>query len=129
MRPIDFGADIVVHSATKFIGGHGTAIGGVIVDSGKSDWKSSGKYRGSLSLTPATTACRLQTRSGRAFVTYIRAILLRDTETTLSPFHAFIFLQGLDTLAAGRTRHVENALKIVNYLKTTCRWKPSTIRR
>ncbi|NLY68777.1 MAG: O-acetylhomoserine aminocarboxypropyltransferase/cysteine synthase [Clostridiales bacterium] len=118
LRPIDFGADIVVHSATKFIGGHGTAIGGVIVDSGKFDWKSSGKYPWISEPNPSYHGVSFTDAVGpAAFVTYIRAILLRDTGATLSPFHAFIFLQGLDTLSLRVERHVENALKIVNYLK------------
>ena len=96
VRPIEYGADIVVHSATKFIGGHGTTIGGVIVDSGKFDWEASGKFP--------------------SFVTQIRAILLRDPGATLSPFHAFFFLQGLETLSLRVERHVENALKVVQYL-------------
>lgn len=118
VRPIEYGADIVVHSATKFIGGHGTTIGGVIVDSGKFDWEASGKfphitepnrsYHG-ISFTKAVGAA--------AFVTRIRAILLRDTGATLSPFHAFFFLQGLETLSLRVERHVENALKVVKYLQ------------
>ncbi len=118
VRPIEYGADIVVHSATKFIGGHGTTIGGVIIDSGKFDWEASGKfpsltepnasYHG-ISFTKAVGAA--------AFVTKIRAILLRDTGATLSPFHAFIFLQGLETLSLRVERHVENALKVVKYLE------------
>lgn len=118
VRPIEYGADIVVHSATKFIGGHGTTIGGVIVDSGNFDWIASGKfpwltepnvsYHGVSFAKDATPA---------AFVTYIRAILLRDTGSTLSPIHAFIFLQGLETLSLRVERHVENALKVVQFLK------------
>lgn len=120
VRPIEYGADIVVHSATKFIGGHGTTIGGVIIDSGKFDWEASGKfpsltepnasYHG-ISFTKAVGAA--------AFVTKIRAILLRDTGATLSPFHAFIFLQGLETLSLRVERHVENALKVVDYLNNS----------
>lgn len=120
VRPIEYGADIVVHSATKFIGGHGTTIGGVIIDSGKFDWEASGKfpsltepnasYHG-ISFTKAVGAA--------AFVTKIRAILLRDTGATLSPFHAFIFLQGLETLSLRVERHVENALKVVEYLNNS----------
>ncbi len=117
IRPIEYGADIVVHSATKFIGGHGTAIGGVIVDSGNFDWKASGKYpwisEPNLSYHGISFADAVGVA---AFVTYIRAILLRDTGATLSPFHAFIFLQGLETLSLRVERHVENALKIVEYL-------------
>lgn len=118
IRPIEYGADIVVHSATKFIGGHGTSLGGVIVDSGKFDWESSGKfpqftepnqsYHG-VSFTKAVGAA--------AFATYIRAILLRDTGATLSPFNAFILLQGLETLSLRLERHIENSLKVVDYLK------------
>lgn len=116
-RPIEYGADIVVHSATKFIGGHGTAIGGVIVDSGKFDWIASGKYPWISEPNPSYHGISFAKAVGAAaFVTYIRAILLRDTGATLSPFHAFIFLQGLETLSLRVERHVENALKIVNFL-------------
>ena len=111
VRPFEYGADIVVHSATKFIGGHGTAIGGVIIDSGKFDWKASGAYPWISEPNPSYHGISF------AFVTYIRAILLRDTGATLSPFHAFIFLQGLETLSLRVERHVENALKVVDYLK------------
>ena len=107
VRPIEYGADIVVHSATKFIGGHGTTVGGVIVDGGKFDWEPNPSYHG-ISFTKAVGAA--------AFVTKIRAILLRDTGATLSPFHAFIFLQGLETLSLRVERHVENAKKVVEYL-------------
>ena len=117
LRPIEYGADIVVHSATKFIGGHGTAIGGVIVDSGKFDWKASGRYPWISAPNPSYHGVSFADAVGpAAFVTYIRAILLRDTGATLSPFHAFIFLQGLETLSLRVERHVENALKIVDYL-------------
>ena len=117
IRPIEYGADIVVHSATKFIGGHGTAIGGVIVDSGKFDWKESGKFPQFVAPNPSYHGVSFTEAVGpAAFVTYIRAILLRDTGATLSPFHAFIFLQGLETLSLRVERHVENALKIVEYL-------------
>ena len=117
VRPIDYGADIVVHSATKFIGGHGTAIGGVIVEGGKFDWKASGKYPWISDPNPSYHGVSFYDAVGpAAFVTYIRAILLRDTGSTLSPFHAFIFLQGLETLSLRVERHVENALKIVDYL-------------
>ena len=117
IRPIEYGADIVVHSATKFIGGHGTAIGGVIVDSGNFDWKASGKYPWISEPNPSYHGISFADAVGvAAFVTYIRAILLRDTGATLSPFHAFIFLQGLETLSLRVERHVENALKIVEYL-------------
>ncbi len=117
VRPIEYGADIVVHSATKFIGGHGTAIGGVIVDSGKFDWKKSGAYPWISQPNPSYHGVSFADAVGAsAYVTYIRAILLRDTGATLSPFHAFIFLQGLETLSLRVERHVENALKIVKYL-------------
>lgn len=117
LRPIEYGADIVVHSATKFIGGHGTAIGGVIVDSGNFDWKASGRYPWISEPNPSYHGVSFAEAVGpAAFVTYIRAILLRDTGATLSPFHAFIFLQGLETLSLRVERHVENALKIVEYL-------------
>lgn len=118
LRPIEYGADIVVHSATKFIGGHGTAIGGVIVDSGKFDWAASGKYPQISAPNPSYHGVSFtQAVGAAAFVTYIRAILLRDTGATLSPFHAFIFLQGLETLSLRVERHVSNALKIVEFLK------------
>ena len=117
IRPIEFGADIVVHSATKFIGGHGTAIGGVIVDSGNFDWKASGKYPWISDPNPSYHGVAFTDAAGpAAFVTYIRAVILRDTGATLSPFHAFIFLQGLETLSLRVERHVSNALKIVDYL-------------
>ena len=117
VRPIEYGADIVVHSATKFIGGHGTAIGGVIVDSGKFDWEGSGKFPAFVEPNPSYHGVSFTKAVGAAaFVTYIRAILLRDTGATLSPFHAFIFLQGLETLSLRVERHVQNALKIVEYL-------------
>ena len=117
VRPIEYGADIVVHSATKFIGGHGTAIGGVIVDSGNFDWAASGKFPQFVEPNPSYHGVSFTAAVGSAaFVTYIRAILLRDTGATLSPFHAFIFLQGLETLSLRVQRHVENALKIVEYL-------------
>ncbi len=117
VRPIEYGADIVIHSATKFIGGHGTAIGGVIVESGNFDWKSSGKYSWISEPNPSYHGISFaDAAKGAAFVTYIRAILLRDTGSTLSPFHAFLFLQGLETLSLRVERHVENALKIVDFL-------------
>ena len=117
IRPIEYGADIVVHSATKFIGGHGTAIGGVIVDSGNFDWKASGKYPWISDPNPSYHGVAFTDAAGpTAFVTYIRAVILRDTGATLSPFHAFIFLQGLETLSLRVERHVSNALKIVDYL-------------
>lgn len=116
VRPLEWGADIVVHSATKFIGGHGTAIGGVIIDGGF-DWKKSGKYPWISEPNPSYHGVSFADAAGSAaFVTYIRAILLRDTGSTPSPFHAFLFLQGLETLSLRVERHVENALKIVDYL-------------
>lgn len=117
VRPIEHGADIVVHSATKFIGGHGTAIGGVIVDSGRFDWEASGKFASLTEPNPSYHGISFTKAVGAAaFVTKIRAILLRDTGATLSPFHAFLFLQGLETLSLRVERHVENALKVVQYL-------------
>lgn len=117
VRPIEYGADIVVHSATKFIGGHGTTIGGVIVDSGKFDWEASGKFSSLVDPNPSYHGISFTKAVGAAaFVTKIRAILLRDTGATLSPFHAFFFLQGLETLSLRVERHVENALKVVEYL-------------
>ena len=117
VRPIEYGADIVVHSATKFIGGHGTAIGGVIVDGGTFDWKASGRYPWISEPNPSYHGVSFAEAAGpAAFVTYIRAVLLRDTGATLSPFHAFLFLQGLETLSLRVERHVSNALKIVDYL-------------
>lgn len=117
VRPIEYGADIVVHSATKFIGGHGTSIGGVIVDGGKFDWEASGKFDSLTKPNPSyhgisfTKAC-----GSAAFVTKVRAILLRDTGATVSPFNAFLFLQGLETLSLRVERHTCNALKVVEYL-------------
>ena len=117
IRPIEHGADIVVHSATKFIGGHGTTIGGVIVDGGKFDWEASGKFQSLVDPNPSYHGVSFTKAVGpTAFVTKIRAILLRDTGDTLSPFHAFLFLQGLETLSLRVERHVENALKVVEYL-------------
>ena len=117
VRPIEYGADIVVHSATKFIGGHGTTIGGVIVDSGKFDWEASGKFPSLTEPNPSYHGISFTKAVGpAAFVTKIRAIILRDTGATLSPFHAFLFLQGLETLSLRVERHVSNALKIVDYL-------------
>ncbi len=119
VRPIEYGADIVVHSATKFINGHGTAIGGVIVESGKFDWKASGRYPWISEPNPSYHGISFADAVGpAAFVTYIRAILLRDTGATISPFSAFLFLQGLETLSLRVERHVENALKIVDYLNS-----------
>ncbi|MBQ9232573.1 MAG: O-acetylhomoserine aminocarboxypropyltransferase/cysteine synthase [Lachnospiraceae bacterium] len=118
VRPIEYGADIVVHSATKFIGGHGTTIGGVIVDSGKFDWIASGKHPWLIEPNVSYHGVSFaKDTAPAAFATYIRAILLRDTGSTLSPVHAFIFLQGLETLSLRVERHVENALKVVEYLK------------
>ena len=118
IRPIEHGADIVVHSATKFIGGHGTALGGVIVDSGNFDWEASGKFPSLTEPDPSYHGVCFTKAAGRAaFVTRIRAVLLRDTGATLSPFHAFLLLQGLETLSLRVERHVENALKVVRYLK------------
>ena len=117
VRPIEYGADIVVHSATKFIGGHGTTIGGIIVDSGKFDWKASGKFPQFTEPNPSYHGISFVDAAGpAAFVTRIRAILLRDTGATLSPIHNWIFLQGLETLSLRVERHVENALKVVDYL-------------
>ena len=117
VRPIEYGADVVIHSATKFIGGHGTTIGGVIVDAGKFDWKASGKFSQFTEPNPSYHGISFVDAAGpAAFITRIRAILLRDTGATLSPFHAFIFLQGLETLSLRVERHVENALKVVDYL-------------
>lgn len=118
VRPIEYGADIVVHSATKFIGGHGTSIGGIIVDGGKFDWEASGKFASLTDPNPSYHGVSFTKAVGpAAFVTKIRAILLRDTGATLSPVHAFIFLQGLETLSLRVERHVENALKVVDFLK------------
>ena len=118
IRPIEYGADIVVHSATKFIGGHGTTIGGVIIDGGKFDWVASGKFPQLTEPNPSYHGVSFAATAGpAAFVTRIRAILLRDTGATLSPIHAFIFLQGLETLSLRVERHVENALKVVEFLE------------
>ncbi len=117
IRPIEYGADIVVHSATKFIGGHGTAIGGVIVDGGTFDWEASGKFPALSQPDPSYHGISFTKAAGAAaFVTRIRAVLLRDTGAAVSPFHAFLFLQGLETLSLRVERHVENALKVVEYL-------------
>ncbi len=118
LRPIEYGADIVVHSATKFIGGHGTSLGGTITDGGNFDWTASGKFASLVEPNPSyhgisfTQAC-----GAAAFVTKIRAILLRDTGACLSPFHSFLFLQGLETLSLRVERHRDNALKVVDFLK------------
>ena len=118
VRPIEYGADIVVHSATKYIGGHGTSIGGVIVDGGKFDWEASGKFSSLTDPNPSYHGVSFTKAAGpAAYVTKIRAILLRDTGACLSPIHAFVFLQGLETLSLRVERHVENALKVVEYLK------------
>ena len=117
IRPFEYGADIVVHSATKFIGGHGTAIGGVIIEGGNFDWKASGKFPWISDPNPSYHGISFADATApAAFVTYIRAIILRDTGATLSPFHAFLVLQGLETLSLRVERHVSNALKIVDYL-------------
>lgn len=117
IRPIEHGADIVVHSATKFIGGHGSSLGGVIVEGGKFDWKASGKFPQLTEPDPSYHGVRFVDAAGAAaFVTRIRAILLRDTGATLSPFNAFLLLQGLETLSLRVERHVENALKVVQFL-------------
>lgn len=117
IRPIEHGADIVVHSATKFIGGHGTTLGGVIVDSGKFDWKASGKYAPIAEPNPSYHGVSFVDAVGpAAFVTYIRAILLRDTGATISPFNAFLLLQGVETLSLRLDRHAENTKKVVEYL-------------
>ena len=117
IRPIEHGADIVVHSATKFIGGHGTTLGGIIVDSGNFDWKASGKYAPIVKPNPSYHGVSFVDAAGpAAFVTYIRAILLRDTGATLSPFNAFLLLQGVETLSLRLERHAENTKKVVKYL-------------
>lgn len=118
IRPIEHGADIVVHSATKFIGGHGTTLGGIIVDSGKFDWKASGKYPTIAAPNPSYHGVSFVDAAGpAAFVTYIRAILLRDTGATISPFNAFLLLQGVETLSLRLDRHAENTKKVVEFLK------------
>ena len=117
IRPIEHGADIVVHSATKFIGGHGTTLGGIIVDSGKFDWKASGKYAPIAEPNPSYHGISFVDAVGpAAFATYIRAILLRDTGATISPFNAFLLLQGVETLSLRLERHAENTKKVVEYL-------------
>lgn len=118
VRPIEYGADVVVHSATKFIGGHGTTIGGVIIDSGKFDWEASGKFATLTEPNPSYHGiCFTKAAGAAAYITKIRAILLRDTGASISPIHSFIFLQGLETLSLRVERHVENAIKVVNFLK------------
>ena len=117
IRPIEHGADIVVHSATKFLGGHGTTLGGVIVEAGKFNWKESGKYKGIADPNPSYHGISFYDVVGpAAFVTYIRAILLRDTGASLSPFNAFLLLQGIETLSLRLERHAENTKKVVEYL-------------
>ena len=117
IRPIEHGADIVVHSATKFIGGHGTTLGGIIVDSGKYDWKQSGKFPGIAAPNPSYHGISFADAVGpAAFVTYIRAILLRDTGATISPFNAFLLLQGVETLSLRLDRHIYNTKKVVEFL-------------
>ena len=119
IRPIEHGADIVVHSATKFIGGHGTSLGGVIVDSGKFDWKASGKYAPIAEANPSYHGVSFVDAAGSAaFVTYIRAILLRDTGAAISPFNAFLLLQGVETLSLRLERHAENTKKVVEFLSS-----------
>ena len=118
VRPIEYGADVVIHSATKFIGGHGTTIGGVIVDSGNFDWEASGKYPQLTQPNESYHGISFVQAAGKAaYITRIRAILLRDMGATISPIHSFIFLQGLETLSLRVERHVENALKVVDFLK------------
>ena len=117
IRPIEHGADIVVHSATKFIGGHGTTLGGIIVDSGKFDWSASGNYPAIAAPNPSYHGVSFTAAAGpAAFVTYIRAILLRDTGATISPFAAFLLLQGVETLSLRLERHAENTKKVIEYL-------------
>ena len=118
IRPIEHGADIVVHSATKFIGGHGTTLGGIIVDSGNFDWEKSGRYPWISEPNPSYHGVSFAKAAGKAaFATYIRAILLRDTGAAISPFNAFLLLQGVETLSLRIERHVENTKKVVGYLK------------
>ena len=118
IRPIEHGADIVVHSATKFIGGHGTTLGGIIVESGKFDWEASGKYPNIAAPNPSYHGVSFYDAVGpAAFVTYIRAILLRDTGATISPFNAFLLLQGTETLSLRLERHAENTAKVIEFLK------------
>ena len=117
IRPIEHGADIVIHSATKFIGGHGTSLGGIIVDSGKFDWKASGKYAPIAEPNPSYHGISFTDAAGpAAFVTYIRAILLRDTGAAISPFNAFLLLQGVETLSLRLDRHAQNTEKVISYL-------------
>lgn len=119
IRPIEYGADIVIHSLTKFVGGHGTALGGVIVDSGKFDWEASGKFSSITSPNSSYHGVSFTEAAGSAaFVTKIRAILLRDTGAAISPFNAFLLLQGLETLSLRVERHIENTKKVIEYLRT-----------
>ncbi|NLK03993.1 MAG: O-acetylhomoserine aminocarboxypropyltransferase/cysteine synthase [Clostridiales bacterium] len=119
VRPINYGADIVVHSATKFLGGHGTTIGGVIIDSGNFDWEASGRFASLTEPNPSYHGISFTKAVGRlAFIIKIRAILLRDTGASLSPFHSFLFLQGLETLSLRVERHVENTLKVIEFLNS-----------
>ena len=128
IRPLEHGADIVVHSATKFIGGHGTPLGGIIVDGGKFDWAASGNYPAIAAPNPSYHGISFVDAAGpAAFVTYVRAILLRDTGATISPFNAFLLLQGVETLSLRVERHAENTKRSWNTLPTTRRWKRSTI--
>ena len=118
IRPIEYGADIVIHSATKFIGGHGSSLGGIIVDSGKFDWVASGKFPQLTEPDPSYHGVRFIDAAGAAaYIVRIRAILLRDMGATISPFNAFILLQGLETLSLRVERHVDNALKVVKFLQ------------
>ncbi|MDR1515580.1 MAG: O-acetylhomoserine aminocarboxypropyltransferase/cysteine synthase [Synergistaceae bacterium] len=118
LRPIEYGADIIVHSATKFIGGHGTTLGGVIIDSGKFDWEASGKFPSITEPNPSYHGLSFTKAAGpAAFVVKIRAILLRDTGAAISPFNAFLLLQGVETLSLRVERHIENTLKVLDYLK------------
>ena len=117
IRPIEHGADIVVHSATKFLGGHGTTLGGIVVDSGKFDWKASGRYAPIAEPNPSYHGVSFVDAAGpAAFVTYLRAILLRDTGACISPFNAFLLLQGIETLSLRLDRHAENTKKVVEFL-------------
>ncbi|MFR9207205.1 MAG: O-acetylhomoserine aminocarboxypropyltransferase/cysteine synthase family protein [Lachnospiraceae bacterium] len=119
IRPIEHGADIVIHSATKFIGGHGTTLGGIVVDSGKFDWRASGKYPAIAEASPSYHGISFVDAAGpAAFVTYIRAILLRDTGAAISPFNAFLLLQGVETLSLRLERHVQNTKRVVEFLSS-----------
>ena len=119
IRPIEHGADIVVHSATKFLGGHGTALGGIIVDAGRFDWKAGGRYKNIASPNPSYHGVNFAEAAGAAaFVTYVRAVLLRDTGAAISPFNAFLLLQGVETLSLRLERHIENTKKVVAYLNS-----------